>query len=115
MENTRETYLNITEALGRLMGNNTLYIRMLKSFVNKSNFAELTDALEKADFQTATLHAHTIKGVAANLSFPDLYQKMQILEGQLKSGQTEGFSYAEAKISIENTLQHINAVIAENA
>lgn len=111
----RSDYVNEVEGLGRVLNNKGLYVKMLGSFISKPYLEDLLGAIEKSDFQAATLTAHSIKGVAANLSFPALYEKMQALESELKNGQAQSFDLDGVKEIMEKTLTHINEIIAENS
>lgn len=56
-----------------LIGNQTdLYDRFLHAFVAEPSFAELTRALEAGDAGSAFLHAHTLKGLCAQLGLSAL-------------------------------------------
>jgi HPt (histidine-containing phosphotransfer) domain-containing protein len=109
---TREAYINMADGVKRVANNKALYLRLLKNFVAKPHIEELLAAIEKGDFKTAALESHTIKGVAANLSFPELYSVMQVLESELKEGKTEGFDLALAQSCVETTVKYANELIA---
>ena len=109
-----EIYIDIEDAKQRLLGNMGLVVKMLQKFVDKPNLSELADAIEKSDYNTAALVAHTIKGVAANLSFKDLYNKAQLLETSLKEGQMDEALYSQVKDSLEKTIEAAQKVISEN-
>lgn len=114
VSNSGELYIDIEDAKQRLLGNMGLVVKMLQKFVDKPNLSELADAIEKEDYNTAALIAHTIKGVAANLSLKDLYSKSQLLETKLKEGQMDDELYAQLKDSLEKTLEVVQKVISEN-
>lgn len=69
----------------RLMGNETLLIKLIKSYLSGS--AERVNALQSAllalAFQDAAQQAHTIKGIAANLGANKVQQAMLELEKAL--------------------------------
>jgi HPt (histidine-containing phosphotransfer) domain-containing protein len=109
---TREAYINMADGVKRVANNKTLYVRLLKNFVAKPHIQELLAAVGSGDFKTAALEAHTIKGVAANLSFPELYAVMQTLESALKEGQTEGLDLGLAQACVDATIQYANEIIA---
>lgn len=114
MQDNREKYVNEKEGLERVLGNKGLYAKMLKSFIDKPYLADLLNAIEKQDLQAAILTAHSIKGVAANLSFPELFNIMQTVESELKEGKTDTFDIEQVKEVMENTLSCINEIISEN-
>ena len=113
-EKPLECYVNMTEGISRVMNNKALYVKLLKKFVAEPHLDKLMQAVGQNDFKAAELTAHTIKGLAANLSFPELYTVMQELEAELKSGKTEGFDLETAKDCIEKTTGYVNEIIAAN-
>ncbi|MBS7008604.1 Hpt domain-containing protein [Anaerostipes sp.] len=66
-----EDYLVI---LGRFMGNEKLLGKFVKNFPDDPTYKRLCSAMEARDWEQAEMSAHTLKGVAANLSFTKLYQ-----------------------------------------
>ena len=114
MQINREKYVNQAEGLGRVLGNKGLYTKMLKSFIDKPYLNDLLAAVERQDFQAAVLTAHSVKGIAANLSFPELFTVMQVAESALKEGRIQNFNLSEVKEVMENTIACINEIINEN-
>ena len=60
-------------AIERFGGNAALYERLACKYVNDPHFESLAAALRQGDAETAYHEAHSLKGVAGNLSFADLY------------------------------------------
>ena len=56
------------------MGNEALYTKMLKKFLNDGTFASLTKAVSENDGKTALEASHTLKGICGNLSIDTLYE-----------------------------------------
>ena len=57
----------------RLCGENRqLYLRILSQFPADTSYSALLDAVEHGDSQRAFLHAHSLKGLAAQLALPAL-------------------------------------------
>ena len=56
-------------AMERFGGNAALYERLALKFLDDAHFAALEQALADGDVDTAVREAHTLKGVAGNLSF----------------------------------------------
>lgn len=69
----------------RLMGNDERIIKYLKIFQRDPNFDSLCNAIEQSDFKTAFNAAHTLKGVALNLSLTSLAEKTINLTEMLRS------------------------------
>jgi PAS domain S-box-containing protein len=86
--------IDTQSALNRLKGNSDLFIKLLKMFCkNYENSADkIRKLLDSGDRDGAKQLAHTVKGVAANLSADRLYQTAYELEKELSpesSGEWE--------------------------
>lgn len=83
--------IDVQAALKRLVGNRALLNKLLIEFSQKhGNTAEqITRELENGNREKARSHAHTIKGVAGNLSANDLFQSALVLEEAIASGETD--------------------------
>ena len=66
--------IDYDEAMERFGGNAALYERLALKFLDDAHFAALEQALADGDVDTAVREAHTLKGVAGNLSFTALYE-----------------------------------------
>ncbi len=99
-----EEHINIEEGLSRVRGNEKLYVTLLKSFSKNTYMDELVDRIAAKDFESAAKTAHTIKGVAANLSFTRLYELMKSLELELKEGTCSESILNDVKDAVAKTL-----------
>jgi len=116
-------YINLEEGLGRIRNNKKLYAKMLNSFMSNTAFEDLRSALAKADLPNIQYHAHTLKGVAANLSFKLLYNSAAEFELSVKelnqSGQTGELpaklesKFSELELIYQKTIELIKALKAE--
>lgn len=70
---SESTVINYEEAMDRFGGNKELYLRLASKFADDPHHARLKAALADSDIETAYRAAHSLKGVAGNLSFTDLY------------------------------------------
>ncbi|WP_251178853.1 Hpt domain-containing protein [Adlercreutzia agrestimuris] len=70
---SESTIINYEEAMDRFGGNKELYMRLASKFADDPHHARLKEALADSDIETAYRAAHSLKGVAGNLSFTDLY------------------------------------------
>jgi two-component system sensor histidine kinase/response regulator len=77
---------DLAEGLQRLMGNRTLYRKLLVNFAAQyaNAAADIRRALEAADFDHAHGMVHAIKGVAGNLAAKDLQAQSVALEKLVK-------------------------------
>lgn len=71
----REGGIDHREAMERFCGNEALYERLALKFLDDPHFAELEQALSDKDAQAAYRAAHSLKGVAGNLSLWCLYDQ----------------------------------------
>ncbi|WP_215695197.1 Hpt domain-containing protein [Clostridium sp. MCC353] len=76
---------NYEEAV-RLMGSDERIIKYLKLFQKDTNIYVLCSAVKDNDFKTAFHAAHTLKGVALNLSLTSLADRTKELTEMLRSG-----------------------------
>ena len=60
--------VDVEDGLGRVLGNEQLYERLLGIFAQDTSYDELARAMERGDDDAARAAAHTLKGAAANLS-----------------------------------------------
>lgn len=76
------------EAKNRLM-NDRLIDRFILKFPDDPSMGTLKDMVETGDNVAAFRAVHTLKGVAANLAFTQLYQDASNLTEQLRSLQNQ--------------------------
>jgi len=107
-------YLNFDDGVKRVMNNVKLYVRLLTKFKDGSNLDNLEAALAAGDLEKAQGEAHTIKGVAANLSLSELFNQSLELETQIKAGAVHPGQMETVKTVFNTTLQEVDKVIAEN-
>jgi CheY-like chemotaxis protein len=83
---------DLAEGLQRLMGNRTLYRKLLSNFAMQYSgaAADLRNALNAGDFERAHGLVHAIKGVAGNLSAKDLQAHSVALEKLVKHADRAG-------------------------
>ncbi len=74
----------------RFGGNAELYERLALKFLDDAHFAALEQALAGGDVDTAVREAHTLKGVAGNLSFAALYEAASKVNAALREGDLAG-------------------------
>lgn len=82
----RESGINLTEALERFLGNEALFEQFLKKFVSDPSFQEMVTCMELGDSKKAFKAAHTLKGVAGNLSMDGIYQAVVPIVEALRTG-----------------------------
>lgn len=64
--------LDPAEGVRLCAGNAQLYQRMLERFLTEPTMGQLIQSIEHGDLSSAFLHAHTLKGLCAQLALPAL-------------------------------------------
>jgi HPt (histidine-containing phosphotransfer) domain-containing protein len=107
-------YVNYDEGVKRVMNNAKLYVKLLTKFKTDTNLDELISALAAADYEKAQGVAHTIKGVAANLSLSELFKQTLELETQIKAKSVNPDQIETVKTAFSETIKEVDKVIAQN-
>jgi HPt (histidine-containing phosphotransfer) domain-containing protein len=106
-------YVNFEEGLKRVMNNTKLYVRLLAKFKADTKLDELSAQLEAGDYEKAQITAHTVKGVAANLSLTELFERIRDLESQIKEKAVQPEALATVKTVFDETLKKLDEVVAQ--
>jgi len=104
-------YIDVDDALRRVGGNMGLYKRLLGRFLEGRNIEALEDALTKDDMEEAAHHAHTLKGVAANLSLTGVRSISVDLEQAIKNGSDYSGYLTELKQVYSTTAEIITEMM----
>lgn len=78
--------IDYDEAMDRFEHNAALYERLALKFLNDPHFDALELALSSEDAAVAYQEAHSLKGVAGNLSFGDLHKAVGRVTDALRTG-----------------------------
>lgn len=81
----KEYGANVDEGLGRCMGNEALYLKLVSTIPNEEKFSKLTESLESNDLDSAFENAHALKGVTGNLALTPLYDPLVEITELLRS------------------------------
>jgi len=103
-------YIDVEDGLKRVGGNMGLYKKLLQRFIDGKYFDALSDQISSGNSEEAVHAAHTLKGVAANLSLVKVNQLSASIEQQLKNGQDCSENMAELKEAVNNTVEAINGI-----
>jgi HPt (histidine-containing phosphotransfer) domain-containing protein len=106
-------YVNFDDGVKRVMNNAKLYVKLLTKFKTGTNLEELSTQLGAGDYEKAQVAAHTIKGIAANLSLTELFEKIRDLESQIKEKSVQPEAIDTVKTVFEETLKQIDEVIVK--
>jgi len=108
-------YVNAAEGAKRVMNNTKLYAKLLVKFKEDPSLRQIDEALAEKDMEKARSAAHTLKGLAANLSLLELFKQVAELESQIKAGSAEDSQLELVKSVNEQTLTEIEKVITQYA
>ncbi|MDR1636659.1 MAG: Hpt domain-containing protein [Treponema sp.] len=106
-------YINFEEGLKRVMNNTKLYVRLLTKFRTDTRLDELSAQIGAGDYEKAQVAAHTLKGVVANLSLIELFEKIRDLESQIKEKAVQPGALDTVKTVFDETLKKVDEVIAQ--
>jgi HPt (histidine-containing phosphotransfer) domain-containing protein len=83
--------LDVKEALRRLNGNQAIFFKLLKRFIEINSDIEekTTQLVNSGNSEEIFIFFHSIKGGAGNLSAKNLYEKSTVLESFARSGDFE--------------------------
>lgn len=95
--NDNKVYIDVEEGAARVGGNMALYVKLLGKLVNGNYLEELDGFLATGDSEDAIRSAHSIKGVAANLSLNELSAAAAKVEATLKDGGDYAADVAQLK------------------
>jgi HPt (histidine-containing phosphotransfer) domain-containing protein len=104
-------FVNVEEGLKRIMNNTKLYVKLLSKFKEDVNFSGLEAALAAGDNAKAQVCAHTLKGIAANLSLIELHKNALEIESQIKSGSINPGQINIVKDIYNQTIKEVDKVI----
>lgn len=85
-----EAGVDVAEASARFMNNDALLTRFLLKFPQDQNVPALRQALAAGDTEAAFAAAHTLKGVAGNLSMKEIYSQASLVTELLRGGDLDG-------------------------
>ena len=91
---------NVDEGLGRCMGNEALYLKLVATIPGEKNFGKLSESIQNNDLDGAFEAAHALKGVLGNLSLTNMYDKVADITELLRT-RTE-IDYSEKVAEIMN-------------
>jgi HPt (histidine-containing phosphotransfer) domain-containing protein len=108
-------YINFDEGIKRVMNNTKLYVRLLGKFKADTNLADLETHLSAGDLEKAQVSAHTLKGLAANLSLTELFERTRDLESQIKAGGLQEGALDTLKGVYAETVKEVDEIISKYA
>lgn len=89
LEELRSWGCDVDGALERFINDEGLYRMCLGSVMEDKNFEDMLDALHRHDIKMAFEHAHTLKGVLANMGLTPMYDIIVRIVEPLRAGTDE--------------------------
>ena len=77
---------DVEEGLARCLNKEDFYAKCYKKFLDDPAFSGLDEALQKKDADTAFRHAHTLKGLAANMGLTPIHDLAVKIVEPLRAG-----------------------------
>ncbi|MCL2479973.1 MAG: Hpt domain-containing protein [Treponema sp.] len=108
-------YVDYDDGLKRVMNKTALYVKLLGQFKATAKMDELTALLSAGDMEKAQIQAHTIKGMAGNLSLIEMYKQILELETQIKARNVDPGQIEKVQQVYAATVQEVERIIAQNA
>jgi HPt (histidine-containing phosphotransfer) domain-containing protein len=105
-------YVDFADGVKRVMNNSKLYVKLLTKFRDETKLNNLEEALAAGDMVKAQDAAHTLKGVAANLSLAELFKQCLELENQIKANAVNPAQTKTVKTVFAATFEEVNKVIS---
>ena len=78
--------------LARCLGNETLYLHLVKTALDDKKFVKLGEALNTDNFTKAFELCHALKGVIGNLSITPLYEILSEITEKLRNKEADDYS-----------------------
>jgi HPt (histidine-containing phosphotransfer) domain-containing protein len=108
-------YVDEADGIKRVMNNAKLYVKLLTKFRNENNLDDLNGSLGASDLEKAQAAAHTIKGIAANLSLTALFQQALEVETQIKNKAVDQAAVDSLNAIFADTLTEVDKVLVKYA
>jgi HPt (histidine-containing phosphotransfer) domain-containing protein len=104
-------FIDVQTGLSRIRSNKKLYATMIKSFKKNDFFDEIQKAVQNGDVEKAQYSAHTLKGVAGNLSLTKIYEIIVPIETEMKHGELPAGGLDELKAAVQTTREYIDRLL----
>lgn len=103
--------VNYGEIIGRFMGKDDFYIRMLKKLPADHSFVDAQEALAQKDYDKMFVATHTMKGLVGNFGLQNLIDDIYPLNEALRGEPYDEAYISEAFGRIEKNYQEAIGII----
>lgn len=76
--------VNVEKTLARFMNKEEMFLRFLGKFLEEESFKKLELSVSEKNYDEAFKHAHTLKGVSANLGLGDVIENASMITEKLR-------------------------------
>ena len=104
-------FINMEDGLKRLLGNQTLYSKLLSSFGGRAMADELVKAIDDKDNAKIIQVAHALKGVSSNLGMLKLADIASKIEHQAKTGIDTAYLSSTLSEITDGTIGAVKAIL----
>lgn len=95
-EKLEQNGFEINGTMERFMNNEMLYMKFMKKLLEDHNYEGFMSAIEARDYADAFVHAHTLKGVLANLGLVGPLEALVPVVETLRREHSVGAEYGTA-------------------
>lgn len=113
-----ENGADVDMTLKRFMGNETIYLKFIRKFLDDKNYEAIETSLAQNDYEAAFAGAHSLKGVAGNLGLNPVYEAASEISELLRNVKSTGIDaeeLQEAKAKLEERYFKFQKIIEENS
>ena len=106
-EDLQAAGVDLERVMGRFMGNEELYIKYLKRFMDDESFQNMQSMFQQGNLEETFKAAHTLKGLIANLGLDGIMHSVSPITEKLRNGSDEGVKelMEQAKLEYEIVLK----------
>lgn len=101
--------IDVAGALNRMMGNEDLFFRIMKKFLEDESYKNLMIKLEQKDYDEAFKCAHALKGITGNLGLDPIMDADVVIVEKLRNHNMEGIEEDAKRLT--EVYQKIYAVL----
>ena len=112
-----ENGADVDTTLKRFMGNEKIYLKFIKKFLDDKNFEAIENGLAQNNYEAAFAGAHSLKGVAGNLGLNPVYEAASEMSELLRNAKSNGVDaekVQEVKAKLEKCYFGFHKIIEEN-
>lgn len=83
---------DVKNTLERFMGNESLYKKFLKKFIDDKNIFSLKKSVDETNYEDSLKYAHTLKGITANLGITPMYTILDKMVSDIRNNDFDSIN-----------------------